>query len=105
MKKNARKGGQRKALPGWMPESPPAARGSRKPPAKPARGGKRTPAHAPAHDPQAEREARRYEKPIASREMILGVLAAHDGPMDTQALAERLPRRVGAEGGRERLQV
>ncbi|MCJ0825140.1 ribonuclease R [Luteimonas sp. 50] len=41
-------------------------------------------------DPQAGREAARYQQPIASREMILQVLAAHDGPMDAQALAERL---------------
>nr|WP_233511720.1 ribonuclease R [Luteimonas weifangensis] len=53
----------------------------------PARG---RDAGAPTHDPHAAREAQRYEQPIASREMILQVLAAHDGPMDAQALASRL---------------
>ncbi len=82
MKKNARKGGQRKALPGWMPEPP----------------------RRPVRDPQADREAGRYENPIASREMILQVLAAHDGPMDAQALAQQLsltePERFDALGKR-----
>ena len=63
--------------PGWMPEAVPAPRGKRGP-------------DAPSHDPHAAREAQRYEQPIASREMILQVLAAHDGPMDAQALAEKL---------------
>lgn len=63
-----------------MPEPPPASRG----------------AHAPArsgggfHDPYAAREAARYEQPIASREVILQVLAQADGPMPGEALAERL---------------
>ncbi|HET7656040.1 MAG TPA: ribonuclease R, partial [Luteimonas sp.] len=81
MKKNARKGGQRKPLPGWMPEPPPAQKKT---------GGKRGPGRAPSRDPHAEREARRYENPIASREMILQVLAAHDGPMQAEALADKL---------------
>lgn len=57
----------------------------------------RTGTHAPAatraavtHDPQAAREAQRYDQPIASREMILQVLAANDGPMDADALAQKL---------------
>jgi hypothetical protein len=41
-------------------------------------------------DPHAAREAQRYEQPIASREMILQVLAASDGPMDADALAQKL---------------
>ncbi len=44
----------------------------------------------PFQDPQAAREAGRYEHPIASREAILQVLAAADGPMDAEALAGRL---------------
>src|SRR5690606_25399176 len=44
----------------------------------------------PAADPHAEREAQRYERPIASREMILHTLAAHDGPMAADALADAL---------------
>jgi ribonuclease R len=55
-------------------------------------------------DPQAAREAARYEQPIASREMILQVLAAHDGPMDAEALASKLalatPDRLDALGKR-----
>ncbi|HMT38344.1 MAG TPA: ribonuclease R, partial [Thermomonas sp.] len=41
-------------------------------------------------DPHAQREAQRYANPIASREMILQVLAAADGPMDAEALAAKL---------------
>src|SRR3546814_1033779 len=51
---------------------------------------KRPPPQPPREDPQADREAQRYAQPIASREMILQMLAAHDGPMDAQALAEKL---------------
>ena len=65
--------------PGWMPDPPP-------------RGGMRPPVHRPSDgsDPFADREAARYEQPIASRELITDTLAGHDGPMDAQALAERL---------------
>ena len=66
-------GGKR---PSWMPEPLPVAPGQRRPP--------------PVADPQAQREAQRYAQPIASREMILQVLAAHDGPMDADALAQAL---------------
>ncbi|RZA16229.1 MAG: ribonuclease R, partial [Lysobacteraceae bacterium] len=41
-------------------------------------------------DPHAAREAQRYAQPIASREMILQVLAASDGPLDADALAQKL---------------
>jgi len=77
--------------PGWMPDpsllrAPPAA----------ARGDLR--------DPHAAREAARYEQPIASRQMILQLLAAADGPMDADALAEKLaltaPDRFDALGKR-----
>ena len=48
-------------------------------------------ASAPALvDPAAAREAARYAEPIASRELILQVLAASDGPMDAGALARVL---------------
>ena len=79
-KKAARRGGKEAgpSRPGWMPEPPP--RGFRPPVPKAAQG----------KDPYAEREASRYEQPIASREMILEVLAANDGPMDAAALAKRL---------------
>lgn len=75
--------------PPWMPE--PAHRG----------GGRARP---PTRDPHAAREAQRYEDPIASREMILQVLAAHDGPMDAESLGEKLgltaPERADALGKR-----
>ncbi|TLX21522.1 ribonuclease R [Thermomonas fusca] len=66
--------------PGWMPEPPAGGPGRRAP----------RPASAPVADPHAHREAQRYEHPIASREMILQMLAAQDGPMDDQALAQKL---------------
>ncbi|HET7126972.1 MAG TPA: ribonuclease R [Lysobacter sp.] len=72
--------------PPWMPELP----------ASPSRGGGRRsqpsskPPRAPNSDPHARREAERYAEPIASREMILQVLAASDGPMETDALARKL---------------
>jgi len=41
-------------------------------------------------DPQAAREATRYEQPIASREMIVQLLTSADGPMDAGELAGKL---------------
>ncbi len=41
-------------------------------------------------DPQARREAERYEHPIASREAILQLLSTADGPLTAASLAERL---------------
>lgn len=41
-------------------------------------------------DPFAEREATRYEKPIASRELILQIIGDSDGPMRFEAVAEAL---------------
>ena len=79
-----RGGAHRKgSLPGWLPDSGGAS------PRPPRRGAAPT-GQVPAHDPHAAREASRYEQPIASREMILAVLAASDGPMDADALAQRL---------------
>jgi ribonuclease R len=45
---------------------------------------------APGIDPHAEREARRYERPIASREAILAQLADAAGPLDAEQLAAQL---------------
>ncbi|HET8555237.1 MAG TPA: ribonuclease R [Rhodanobacteraceae bacterium] len=42
------------------------------------------------HDPWAEREARRYERPIPSREAILALLEKHAGMMNAEAIAEAL---------------
>ncbi|MBN8262233.1 MAG: ribonuclease R, partial [Xanthomonadales bacterium] len=69
--------------PPWMPDLPPPRGGKRPGPPMP-------PPRAPIADPQARREAERYANPIASREMILQVLAAADGPMDAEALAAKL---------------
>ncbi|MFT4256334.1 MAG: ribonuclease R [Pseudoxanthomonas sp.] len=56
------------------------------------------------HDPHAAREAERYEQPIASRESILALLAASEGPQTAEALAEKLdltaPDRFAALGKR-----
>ncbi|HET8818417.1 MAG TPA: ribonuclease R [Xanthomonadaceae bacterium] len=81
-RKGARRGGGKPDAkgpkrPGWLPAPPP-------------RGGMRPPAPAGGGDPFAEREAARYEQPIASRELIIETLAGNDGPMDASALAERL---------------
>jgi ribonuclease R len=67
--------------PGWMPEPAPSA-GK---PASRGRGGA-----GGVTDPHAAREARRYEQPIASREAILQLLDDSDGPMEADAIAQRL---------------
>ena len=77
--------GKRPAVPGWMPEAAAAksvAGGDRRKPRDPDGRG--------FHDPHAGREAERYERPIASREAILHLLAAADGPLTAQMLAEQL---------------
>lgn len=43
-----------------------------------------------ADDPHRQREGAKYEKPIASREFITTVLLAEKGPMDFEALAQKL---------------
>ncbi len=90
----------RKRPPGWLPEGPPAPVRSTKPSGRspaapvPARGS------STFRDPHAEREARRYDHPIPSREAILGVLAAADGPQKAERLAATLgltePERLDA---------
>ncbi len=78
-----------------MPEPPPHL------PARAGGGGGHT---GGFHDPYAEREAARYAEPIASREVILQMLADGDGPMPAEELAERLglaaPERFDALGKR-----
>ncbi len=44
----------------------------------------------PLQDPQASREAEKYEQPIASRELILEVMAERDVPMRMSELADAL---------------
>ncbi|HEV8693866.1 MAG TPA: ribonuclease R [Lysobacter sp.] len=78
------------SLPAWMPEPAPRGFVAKKAPrtvphSGASTGGGRT---DPFRDPHAEREASRYEQPIASRELILRILA--DGPMSADALAAKL---------------
>lgn len=74
------------------------------PPHLPARSGAGSGGPGGFHDPYAEREAARYAEPIASREVILQMLADGDGPMPAEELAERLglaaPERFDALGKR-----
>lgn len=105
--KGARKS---RPLPPWLPElpSPPPARRAGKtsgaasgagrvrkdPQPRRARAeapaGHGRPQRHPVSDPQAQREAQRYAEPIASRELILQVLADSDGPLRDAELAEKL---------------
>jgi ribonuclease R len=57
------------------------------------------------HDPHADREASRYEKPIASREYILEVITAADRPLKHGSLMEllKIDSEEGAEALRRRL--
>ncbi|UNK49429.1 ribonuclease R [Lysobacter sp. S4-A87] len=95
--KAGKPGGARKPAkrPGWLPEPPPNL---------PARAGGGGVHPGGFHDPYAEREAARYAEPIASREVILQMLADGDGPMPAEELAERLglaaPERFDALGKR-----
>ena len=41
-------------------------------------------------DPFLEREAEKYENPIASREMILDLIKGHEKPMSREELAKVL---------------
>ncbi len=103
-KAGARKGraGETGAQPAWMPDpgllramkpgtrsdggAPHAARA----PAQEKPAGGRARGKGGFRDPQAAREADRYENPIASREAILEVLSAAEGPMDAEALQQVL---------------
>ncbi|MBC6943368.1 MAG: ribonuclease R [Xanthomonadales bacterium] len=49
------------------------------------------------HDPYAEREAQRYAQPIASREAILALLEAQDGPLTIEALSRLLGLTAAAD--------
>jgi ribonuclease R len=72
------------AVPGaWKGNAPRGGRGSDHP-MKPATTG------GSGLDPHAEREAMRYERPIASREAILAVLVEAEGPLSAEQLAAQL---------------
>ena len=76
--RNARGPGKRAGLPKFMPERLPPLPGKKgaKPP--------------PIKDPYAEREAGRYERPIASREAITALLVEHGELMTVEAIAHTL---------------
>ncbi len=108
-------GAAKSKLPPWMPEQP---AGREAPPRKSGAGGapkgrSSSKAGAPKgvaakrgapkggapksgapksdfRDPHADREARRYAEPIASREAILAQLAAAEGPQNAEEIAELL---------------
>ena len=65
----------------------PAPVGEHRPASPPGRKGAKP---APIHDPYAEREATRYERPIASREAIVALLEKHGELMKVEALAQAL---------------
>ncbi|MGH8063225.1 MAG: ribonuclease R [Pseudoxanthomonas sp.] len=112
---SAKKAGTAKKskLPPWMPDLPagnptaPARRGAPGPSKQPSRqqpNRQPAPPRAGFRDPHAAREAERYADPIASREAILGVLSAADGPQTAEDLAAKLelsaPDRFDALGKR-----
>jgi ribonuclease R len=73
--------GKRKSPPGWLPQ----------PPASPPPAATRGKAAAPAiRDPYADREASRYERPIASREAIIALLEERGELMTVEAVARAL---------------
>jgi hypothetical protein len=76
--RNQRGPGKRAGLPKFMPETLPPLPGKKG--AKPPR----------IHDPHAEREASRYERPIASREAITALLEEHGELMKVEAVAHAL---------------
>ncbi len=103
----AASGGARKKtpMPPWMPDLPPP-RGKATAPKPPSRGprpGGRGPSSS-FSDPHAAREAARYDNPIPSREAILGLLEASEGPQTAEEIAPRLgltaPDRFEALGKR-----
>jgi ribonuclease R len=76
--RNKRGPGKRAGLPKFMPEKLPPLPGGKG--AKPR----------PAQDPYAEREASRYERPIASREAIVALLETHGELMKIESVAREL---------------
>jgi ribonuclease R len=80
--------------PGWLPDAGLmrafGGTGAGKPADRPVAKSAVSTSPGRERDPHAAREAQRYAQPIASREMILQVLAANDGPMDADALARKL---------------
>ncbi len=77
----------KKSLPPWMPDLPSGPRDGRKPASAPPPIPRRAPSAGRFIDPHAQREAQRYEQPIASREAILGFLEAAEGPQTAEEIA------------------
>ncbi len=80
----------KKSLPPWMPDV--ATRAPSRPSAGNAPSRRPATGHTPRAtggfvDPHAQREAQRYEQPIASREAILGFLEAAEGPQTAEDIA------------------
>ncbi|MBB3277471.1 ribonuclease R [Pseudoxanthomonas sp. OG2] len=102
----AASGGPRKkaALPPWMPDLPPSRGKAAAPKPSPGRGPRPGGRGSSFTDPHAAREAARYDNPIPSREAILGLLEASDGPQTAEEIAPRLgltaPDRFEALGKR-----
>jgi ribonuclease R len=84
----AKRGKTASKRPGWMPDPALAPTGGK---AGGAPGKGRDAGRGRGfHDPHADREARRYAEPIASREAILALLDEADGPMEADDIARRL---------------
>ncbi|MGH8173848.1 MAG: ribonuclease R family protein, partial [Rhodanobacteraceae bacterium] len=75
--------GQRKRGPGRRASAPKAS-------PTPARATRHAPATTHFSDPHADREARRYDRPIPSREAILEFLTRHGQLMKAEAIAQEL---------------
>ncbi len=93
-----------KAAP-WLPDLPSGPSSRTKKPDTTARRGPAAELRTHAiHDPHAAREAARYADPIPSREAILQLLAAAEGPMPAEIIAAHLnletPERCEALGKR-----
>ncbi|MGY0503989.1 ribonuclease R [Luteimonas sp. e5] len=67
-----------------------SARGKARPATSGTKAGKTGRPGTPATDPYHRREAQRYAQPIASREYLLQLLDAADGPIQGDVLAEQL---------------
>ncbi|MCB1561922.1 MAG: RNB domain-containing ribonuclease, partial [Xanthomonadales bacterium] len=92
-------------LPGWLP--PTFGNSDRDSDRKPERRPDRRPRSNAIHDPHAEREARRYDNPIPSREALIGFLDDVGQPLSAEQIArdlgltapdrfDALTRRLGA---------
>jgi ribonuclease R len=96
------RGGPKGPGPASVAAPPSRRRGAAPSPASAGRKGAATPTDQPAgaarargggrglHDPHAEREARRYERPIASREALLEFLSGRGEPLLAEQVARAL---------------